>query len=103
MVDDFFLFGFAGGIFSYLWYLKVEMNDPKNHMSIWAGIYGTFLSGGIGGLLAIVFDKAIALSVLVGFLNQIIYMSFLKAAKSGKFSSVLREVLIRYLTGGSKS
>jgi hypothetical protein len=102
MVDDFFVFGFIGGIFSYMIYAFVERNDPKNHMSIWAGLYGTFLSGGVGGLLAIVFDKAIELSILVGFLNQIIYMSFLKAAKSGKFINVLKEVLIRYLTGGTK-
>jgi hypothetical protein len=102
LVDDFFIFGFIGGIVSYMWYLYVERNDPSNHMSFTAGIYGTFLSGCVGGLLAIIFDKAIELSILVGLLNQIIYMSFLKAAKSGKFLTVLKDVLIRYLTAGTK-
>ena len=102
MIDDFAIFGFIGGILSYSWYLYVERNDPRNHMSIFAGIYGVFLSGGIGALLAVIFDKAIWLSALVGLLNQVIYMSFLKAAKSGKFFDVLKEVLIRYLSGGTK-
>jgi predicted lipid-binding transport protein (Tim44 family) len=102
MVDDFAIFGFIGGIFSYLIYAWVERNDPKNHMSIWAGMYGTFLSGAVGGLLAIVFDSAIQVSIVVGFLNEIIYMSFLKAAKSGKFFGVFKELLIKYLTGGLK-
>lgn len=102
MLDDFFVFGFIGGTVSYAWYLFVERNDPSNHMSLVAGIYGIFLSGAVGGLLAIIFDKAIELSIAVGLLNQIIYMSFLKSAKSGKFLEVLKDVLIRYLTGGTK-
>ena len=102
MVDDFFVFGFLGGMVSYAWYLFVERNDPNNHMSIMAGIYGIFLSGCVGGLLAIVIDKAIELSVLIGLLNQVVYMSFLKSAKNGKFLDVLKEVVIRYLSGGTK-
>ena len=102
LVDDFFVFGFAGGVISYAWYLFVERNDPTNHMSLVAGMYGTFLSGCVGGLLAIVFDKAIELSIIIGLLNQVIYMAFLKSAKSGKFFDVLKDVVVRYLTGGQK-
>jgi hypothetical protein len=87
---------------SYLYYAWVERNDPKNHMSILAGIYGTTLSGSLGGLLAIVFDQAIRVSIIVGFLAEVIYMSFLKAAKSGKFFGILKELLLKYLTGGLK-
>lgn len=101
LLDDFFFFGFIGGIVSYAWYLWVERNDPTNHMSFVAGLYGTFLSGCVGGLLAIVFDRAIELSIVVGLMNQVIYMAFLKSAKSGKFFEVLKELLVRYLTGGN--
>lgn len=102
LVDDFFIFGFLGGIVSYAWYLFVERNDPSNHMGLGAGIYGVFLSGCVGGLLAVIFDKAIELSILVGLFNQVIYMAFLKSAKRGKFFEVLKDVLIRYLSGGTK-
>ena len=79
MVDDFFIFGFLGGVVSYAYYLFTTKNDPKNHLNGFAGLYGTFLSGCVGGLLAVVFDRAIELSILVGLLNQIIYMAFLIA------------------------
>lgn len=102
MVDDFAIFGTIGAIVSYLYYAWVERDDPKNHMSIIAGIYGTLLSGALGGLLAIVFDSAIQVSIIVGFLAEVIYMSFLKTAKSGKFSSVFKELLLKFLTGGLK-
>lgn len=100
MIDDFFFFGFLGGIVSYAYYLFTNKSDPNNDISGIAGFYGTLLSGCVGGLLAIVFDRAIELSILIGLLNQIIYMTFIKSAKSGKFFEVLKDILIKYLTAG---
>lgn len=100
MVDDFFIFGFTAGMLSYAYYLFTNRNDPNNHVSVAAGFYGTILSGALGGLLAIVFDRSIALSIIVGLLNQVIYMAFLKSAKSGKFWEVFKDMLVKYLTGG---
>lgn len=99
MVDDFFFFGFLGGIISYAYYLFTSRND-KEHLNGLAGLYGTFLSGCVGGLLAVVFDRAIELSILIGLLNQFIYMALLKSAKSGKFFEVLKDILLKYLTAG---
>ncbi len=101
-IDDFFLFGFVAGCVGYLYYLYVEHNDPKNHLKWVIGVYGTILSGALGGLLAIVFDRNIAVSIVVGLLNQLIYMALVRSAKTGDFWKVIKEVLIRYLTGGSK-
>lgn len=100
MIDDFFLFGFLAGIIGYAVYLYTNKDDPKNHVSVVSGLYGTFLSGCVGGMLAIVFDNCIEVSIVVGFLNQIIYMALLKAAKNGSFWPVIKEIVIRLLTGG---
>lgn len=100
MIDDFFFFGFLGGIVSYAYYLFTNRNDPHNDINGIAGLYGTLLSGSVGGLLAIVFDRAIELSILIGLLNQIIYMAIIKSAKSGKFFDVLKDILLKYLTAG---
>lgn len=99
-IDDFFFWGFIGGIVGYLIYLFSSRHDTKNHLNWIIGIYGTLLSGSLGGLLAIVFDKDIRLSIIIGLVNQMIYMGLVRAAKSGDFLKVLKEVLIRYLTGG---
>ena len=102
MIDDFFVFGFLAGVVGYAWYLYSSRNDPKNHLNWVIGVYGTILSGAMGGLLAIVFDKNIGVSIVVGLLNQLIYMALIRSAKSGDFWKVIKEVLIRYLSGGSK-
>lgn len=99
-VDDFFFFGFLAGAVGYLYYVYTNKDDPKNHLKFAIGLYGMFLSAFIGGLLAIVFDRSIEVSILVGLLNQLIYMALIKSAKSGDFWGVIKEVLIRYLTGG---
>lgn len=100
MIDDYFFFGFLGGTIGYLWYWFTNHTDPKNHIHAIAGIYGTLLSGLLGGLLAIVFDKAIEVSIVVGLLNQLIYMALMKSARSNDMWGVIKEVLVRYLTGG---
>ena len=102
MIDDFFVFGFIAGCVGYLYYIYIERNDPKNHLKWVIGAYGTILSGALGGLLAIVFDRNLAVSIVVGLLNQLIYMALVRSAKSGDFWQVIKEVLIRYLTGGQK-
>src|SRR5690348_6618905 len=84
-VDDFFFFGFIAGIVGYLWYIYSSRNDPKNHLNWAVGMYGTILSGALGGLLAIVFDRNIKISIIVGLLNQLIYMALIRSAKSGDF------------------
>lgn len=99
-LDDFFLFGFVSGIVGYLYYVYVSKNDPNNHVSRVAGVYGTLLSGALGGLLAIVFDRNYGISILVGLFNQLIYMALLQSAKSKNFWSAIKEVIIKYLTGG---
>lgn len=100
-VDDFFFFGFIGGIVSYAYYLFLNRNEKTNQsMGLMIGIYGTLLSGCIGGLLAVVFDRAIELSIIVGLLNQIIYMALVKSAKNDHFWQILRDILIKFLTVG---
>jgi hypothetical protein len=99
-IDDFFMFGFMGGVVGYLYYLLTARHDKNNHLSFLIGIYGTILSGALGGLLAIVFDRDIRLSIIVGLLNQLLYMAMVRSAKDGHFLNVIKEVLIRYLTGG---
>ena len=102
MLDEFAIFGFIGGVIGYAWYSFTARNDPKNHMNIFVGIYGTFLSGCLGSLLAIVFDRRIELSIIVGLTNQLLYLAITRAVKGGKFFSILKEVLIRMLSGGLK-
>lgn len=100
MIDDFFIFGFVAGLAGYAYYSFTNRNDPRNHLGFKIGIYGTFLSGCVGGLLAIVFDRDIRLSILVGLLNQLIYMALAKAAKGKDFWGIIKDVLVRYLTAG---
>ncbi len=99
-IDDYFVFGFLAGIVGYLYYLYASRHDPKNHLNWVIGLYGTVLSGALGGLLAIVFDRDIRISIIVGLLNQLIYMALIRSAKTGQFWQVIKEVLIRYLTAG---
>lgn len=100
LIDDFFIFGFLSGMVGYLYYLYTNYDDPKNHLKLIVGFYGMLLSGSLGGLLAIVFDRSIEVSIIVGLLNQLIYMALVKSARSGTFWPVIKDVLIRYLTGG---
>jgi len=65
-------------------------------------LWGTFLSGALGGLLAIVFDRAIELSILIGLLNQILYIALIRSVKGNNLTKVLKEVIIKMLTAGSK-
>ncbi len=102
MVDDFFVFGFLGGLVSYAWYLFTSRHDPKNHLGILAGIYGVLLSGCLGGLLAIAIDRAIEISIFVGLLNQILYLAIIRSVKNDGFVSALKEIIISLLTGGLK-
>lgn len=93
---------------SYLYYRlinKERKTDPntQSDRSFWIALYGTVLSGCVGGLLAIVFDRAIELSILVGFLHHILYTSIIKSAKDDHFLSVLKEILIKYLTAGKQA
>lgn len=100
MVDDFFFFGFAGGFVSYAWYLFTSHNDPHNHIGFWAGIYGVFLSGCLGGLMAIAVDRAIELSIIVGLVNQVLYLAIVRSVKNGNLAKAIKEVLLSYLTAG---
>lgn len=100
MIDDFFFFGFIGGIVGYAYYLYTNRKDPRNHVSLVAGVIGIILSGSIGGLLAIVIDRRIELSIVVGLLNQLIYMALIKGAKNGDFWDVIKDIIIKYLTAG---
>lgn len=97
-IDDFFLVGYISGMVGYAWYLYTNKNDPKNHISIFAGFYGTILSGALGGLLAIAIDRSYAISIIVGLLNQLIYMALLRSARSKVFWEAIRDVFIKYIT-----
>lgn len=99
MVDDYFAFGFISGFLSFLYYRYMFRNDPKNHISILSGIYGALLSGSLGGLLAILFDQSISLSIFVGLANQFIYIAILRSTKNGDFWKVVKEMVIKLLGG----
>lgn len=101
-VDDFFFFGFMGGLVSYAWYLFNARNDSKNHLGFAAGIYGVFLSGCLGGLLAIAVDRAIEISIIVGLVNQVLYLAIIRSVKNGGIWTAIKEVLLTYLTKGGK-
>jgi len=101
-VDDFFFFGFIGGLVSYAWYLFNARNDSKNHLGFWAGICGVFLSGCLGGLLAIAIDRAIELSIIVGLVNQVLYLAIMRSVKNGGLWTAIKEVILTYLTKGGK-
>lgn len=103
-IDDFFLWGFVSGLVGYAYFLYTERNDTtkeKRKVGFIASLYGVFLSGCVGGLLAIVFDRSYQISIVVGLLNQLIYLALVKAAKSGNFVAVIKEILVQYLTAGT--
>ena len=101
MVDDFFFFGFMGGIVSYAWYLFASQNEKQqNHIGFWVGLYGSFLSGCLGGLLAVAIDRAIEISSIVGLVNQVLYLAIIKSVKNGGIGKAIKEVVLLYLTGG---
>lgn len=102
MVDDFAFFGFLGGMVGYAWYLFTNRYDPKNHMNVFVGIYGVLLSGCLGALLAVAVDRSIALSVIVGLVNQVLYIAIIRSVKNKNFLEGLRQILINLLTAGIK-
>ena len=101
LIDDFFTFGFIGGLVGYAYYI-FSTREMKNHLiSFWAVLYGILISGMLGGLLAIVFDRSLELSILVGLFNQILFLTITKAVARGEFWAVMRELLIKLLTAGT--
>ncbi|MFA5395891.1 MAG: hypothetical protein WC346_07790 [Methanogenium sp.] len=78
----YFLFGFLGGLigkaFSYFWKIEHENGGIKSNVYYAIGI---LLSGLMGGLLAIVIDKRIELSITVGIFTDLFYTVFLKKIK----------------------
>lgn len=100
MIDDFFIWGFVGGFFGYAYYLWSSRHDPYNHLHWIIGLYGTLLNGCLGGLFAIVIDQKIEYSIAIGIFSNLIYMGLVRAGKSNQFFKAVKEVLIRYLTGG---
>lgn len=102
LIDDYFFWGFIGGLVSYAWYLLNSRKDPKNHLSKIAGIYGVILSGCMGGLLAIAADHTITLSIIVGLTNQFVYLAIIRSVKNNGFINAVKEVLLTYLTKGVK-
>lgn len=100
LIDDFFVAGFIGGFVGFLAYHYTNQNNPKNHIRFFSGLYGAFLSGCVGGLLAVVFDRSIELAIMVGLFEQFIYLAVLKSSRSGKFFEALKEIIIKLLTGG---
>lgn len=99
MIDDYFVFGFISGFLSFLYYRFLFRDDPHNHISFLSGTYGAILSGSLGGLLAIVFDNNIAVSIFAGLTNQILYLAILKSTKHGDFWPVIKEIIIKLLGG----
>jgi len=106
MIDDFFFFGFLGGIVGYAYYIFATRDldgHLKNKGRFWITLYGILISGLLGGLLAIVFDRSIELAILVGLTHQIIYMTLIKGVAKGEFWTAIKEVIVKLLTGGIKS
>lgn len=99
IIDDFFFFGFVGGIVGHMYYF-FSMRGQNTHVSFWVALYGIIVSGLLGGLLAIVFDRSIEVSILVGLLNQVVFLAMTKAVIKGDFWKVFKEILIKLLTGG---
>jgi len=102
ITEDFlvyFIWGFISAAISFLYYEAI-ISKNKNNLSILSVVYGFILSGLVGGLLAVVFDRTIGLSIIVGFTHQILYTSIVKTAQGGQFFSVVKEILIKYLTAG---
>ncbi len=101
LIDDFFFWGFIGGLVGYAWY-QFSTREMKNHtIYFWTVLYGVLISGMLGGLLAIVFDRSLELSILVGLLNQILFLSITKAVAKGEFWNVMKQILIKLLTAGT--
>lgn len=101
LVDDFFFFGFLGGAVGYAYYIWATRNHPKATVSIPVVVYGLLVSGALGGLLAIVFDRSIELSILVGLLHQFVYLSLVKITESGQGWETLKQIVIKLLTAGT--
>lgn len=101
IIDDFFAFGFVGGLVGYAWYWWSTRSMKNHSVSVWAGIYGLIVSGALGGLLAIVFDRSLELSLLVGLTNQLVFLAITKAVAKGEFWTAIKEVLIKLLTAGT--
>lgn len=79
----FFLFGFLGGLVgkAFVYFIKIE----NENASIRSGIYyavGITLSGLMGGLLAIVIDKQIQFSIVVGIFTEFVYLLFLRKIRN---------------------
>ena len=79
----YFLAGFIGGLigkaFAYFW--KFENNESDIIHSNRYYAIGIFLSGLMGGLLAIVVDQRIEFAILVGIFTDIAYTIFIKRIK----------------------
>lgn len=99
-IDQYFLYGFGSAMVSYLYYTLVATHN-KEHMPVWQGIYGTIISGFVGGFMAMALDRSIYLSIVVGFMHQIIYMAMIKTGTNKRFFSVLSEMIVK-LFGGVK-
>lgn len=100
LIDDFFIFGFIGGIVGQAWYIFATRTMKNHIISIWAIIYGLIISGMLGGLLAIVFDRSLELSILVGLTNQLIFLAMIKSVMKGEFWTVMKDILVKLLTAG---
>lgn len=101
LIDDFFFFGFIGGLVGHAYYILSTRNMKNHIISFGVAAYGIIISGLLGGLLAIVFDRSLELSILVGLLNQILFLSIIKAVAKGEFWTAIKEVLIKLLTAGT--
>lgn len=93
----YFSWGFLSAVVSYLYYQLVVDKIKQKPFQV---LYGLFLSGCVGGLLAVVFDRSIAVSIIIGFVHQVLYTAILKTAKGGKLFEVIKEILVKYLTAG---
>lgn len=104
LVDDYFIWGFISGAVGYAYYLFTSGADGKHPITrtFLATVYGIFLSACVGGLLAIVIDRAYQISIIVGLLNQIIYVAMLRAGATGDFWNAIKDILLQYLTAGTK-
>lgn len=101
LVDDFFFFGFLGGFVGYAYYTFVTKNHHVMDKNIFVMLYGLIISGCLGGLLAIVFDRSIELSILVGLLHQFLYLSIIRLTETGEGWGTIKQILIKLLTAGA--
>ena len=98
---DFFFWGAFAGAVGHAYYLLVRGMEKGADGGTWMeAIAGVLLSSLMGGLFAVVFDRAIPVSIMVGAFTYFIFRSFLKAFQNDSVSSAIREVLIKLLGGG---